>query len=45
LVDIEVREVAHLENIIGALRVNASVESVERVRGPQETRALAAAPQ
>jgi GTP pyrophosphokinase len=36
LVDIEVRDVAHLENIIGALRVNASVESVERVRGPQE---------
>jgi len=45
LVDIEVRDVAHLENIIGALRVNASVESVERVRGPQETGVLAAAPQ
>jgi GTP pyrophosphokinase len=40
LVDIEVRDVAHLENIIGALRVNASVESVERVRGPQEGEAL-----
>jgi len=37
LVDIEVRDVAHLENIIGALRVNASVESVDRVRGPQES--------
>jgi guanosine-3',5'-bis(diphosphate) 3'-pyrophosphohydrolase len=36
LVDLEVRDVAHLENILGALRVNASVESVERVRGPQE---------
>ncbi len=35
LVDIEVRDVAHLQNILGALRVNAAVESVERVRGPQ----------
>jgi GTP diphosphokinase / guanosine-3',5'-bis(diphosphate) 3'-diphosphatase len=35
LVDIEVRDVAHLPNILGALRVNAAVESVERVRGPQ----------
>jgi GTP pyrophosphokinase len=35
-VDIEVRDVAHLENILGALRVNAAIESVERVRGPQE---------
>jgi GTP pyrophosphokinase len=34
-VDIEVRDVAHLQNILGALRVNAAVESVERVRGPQ----------
>ena len=34
LVDIEVRDVAHLQNILGALRVNAAVESVERVRGP-----------
>jgi len=33
-VDIEVRDVAHLQNILGALRVNAAVESVERVRGP-----------
>ncbi len=36
LVDIEVRDVAHLQNIIGALRVNAAVEAVERLRGPQE---------
>jgi len=35
VVDIEVRDVAHLQNILGALRVNAAVESVERVRGPQ----------
>ena len=35
-VDIEVRDVAHLQNILGALRVNAAVESVDRVRGPQE---------
>ncbi|HTQ14699.1 MAG TPA: bifunctional (p)ppGpp synthetase/guanosine-3',5'-bis(diphosphate) 3'-pyrophosphohydrolase [Rhizomicrobium sp.] len=33
-VDIEVRDVAHLQNILGALRVNAVVESVDRVRGP-----------
>ena len=32
LIDIEVRDVAHLQNIIGALRVNAAVESVDRVR-------------
>ena len=32
IVDIEVRDVAHLQNIIGALRVSAAVESVERVR-------------
>ncbi len=32
LVDIEVRDVAHLQNILGALRVSASVESVDRVR-------------
>jgi GTP pyrophosphokinase len=37
LVDIEVRDVAHLENILGALRVNAAVESVDRVRGPEES--------
>ncbi len=36
LVDIEVRDVAHLQNILGALRVIAAVESVGRVRGPQE---------
>ncbi len=35
-VDIEVRDVAHLQNILGALRVTAAVESVDRVRGPQE---------
>jgi len=35
-VDIEVRDVAHLQNILGALRVNAAVESVDRVRGPEE---------
>jgi hypothetical protein len=35
LVDVEVRDVAHLQNILGALRVNAAVESVERLRGPQ----------
>ncbi len=35
-VDIEVRDVAHLQNILGALRVNAVVESVDRVRGPEE---------
>ncbi|HEY1630185.1 MAG TPA: bifunctional (p)ppGpp synthetase/guanosine-3',5'-bis(diphosphate) 3'-pyrophosphohydrolase [Rhizomicrobium sp.] len=30
-VDIQVRDVAHLQNILGALRVNAVVESVDRV--------------
>jgi len=35
-VDIEVRDVAHLQNILGALRVNAAVESVDRVRGPAD---------
>ncbi|HEY5347013.1 MAG TPA: bifunctional (p)ppGpp synthetase/guanosine-3',5'-bis(diphosphate) 3'-pyrophosphohydrolase, partial [Rhizomicrobium sp.] len=34
--DVEVRDVAHLQNILGALRVSAAVESVDRVRGPQE---------
>ena len=29
---IEVRDVAHLQNIVGALRVNNAVESVDRVR-------------
>jgi guanosine-3',5'-bis(diphosphate) 3'-pyrophosphohydrolase len=32
IMDIEVRDVAHLQNIVGALRVNNAVESVERVR-------------
>jgi GTP pyrophosphokinase len=36
LVDIEVRDVAHLQNILGALRVNAAVESVDRIRGGPE---------
>jgi guanosine-3',5'-bis(diphosphate) 3'-pyrophosphohydrolase len=31
-VDIEVGDLAHLQNILGALRVNAAVESVDRVR-------------
>jgi len=31
-VDIEVRDLPHLQNILGALRVNAAVESVDRVR-------------
>jgi GTP pyrophosphokinase len=35
-VDIEVRDVAHLQNILGALRVNTVVESVDRVRGEDE---------
>ncbi len=35
-VDVEVRDVAHLQNILGALRVNAVVESVDRVRGPAD---------
>lgn len=43
LVDIEVRDVAHLQNILGALRVNAAVESVDRLRGPQESAGSAAA--
>ena len=42
LVDIEVRDLAHLQNIIGALRVNASVESVDRVRGLEDAEATAA---
>jgi GTP diphosphokinase / guanosine-3',5'-bis(diphosphate) 3'-diphosphatase len=37
LVDIVVRDVAHLQNIIGALRVTEVVESVDRVREPEET--------
>jgi len=35
-VDIEVRDVAHLQNILGALRVNEAVDAAERIRGPQE---------
>jgi GTP pyrophosphokinase len=35
-VDIEVRDLAHLQNILGALRVNAAVESVDRVREANE---------
>jgi GTP pyrophosphokinase len=41
-VDIEVRDVAHLQNILGALRVTAAVESVDRVRGPEEGNGSAA---
>jgi GTP pyrophosphokinase len=36
LMDIEVRDVAHLQNILGALRVNNAVESVDRVREADE---------
>jgi len=32
IVDIEVRDVAHLQNIVGALRVSDAVEMVDRVR-------------
>jgi len=32
IVDIEVRDVAHLQNILGALRVSDAVEMVDRVR-------------
>ncbi|MEJ1970808.1 MAG: bifunctional (p)ppGpp synthetase/guanosine-3',5'-bis(diphosphate) 3'-pyrophosphohydrolase [Rhizomicrobium sp.] len=35
-VDIEVRDLAHLQNILGALRVNAAVEAVDRVREKEE---------
>lgn len=31
-IDIEVRDLAHLQNVLGALRVSAVVESVDRVR-------------
>ena len=37
MVDIEVRDVAHLQNILGALRVNDAVESVDRVREAEGT--------
>ncbi|MDE2184730.1 MAG: bifunctional (p)ppGpp synthetase/guanosine-3',5'-bis(diphosphate) 3'-pyrophosphohydrolase [Alphaproteobacteria bacterium] len=36
-VDIVVRDVAHLQNVIGALRVSEVVESVDRVREPEGT--------
>jgi GTP pyrophosphokinase len=36
VVDMEVRDAAHLQNILGALRVSAAVEWVDRVRGPHE---------
>jgi GTP pyrophosphokinase len=32
MVDVEVRDVAHLQNILGALRVSDAVESVDRMR-------------
>ena len=32
-IDVEVRDAAHLENLIRALKVDATVEAVERVRG------------
>jgi GTP pyrophosphokinase len=37
LVDVEVRDVAHLQNILGALRVSDAVESVDRVREAEGT--------
>jgi GTP pyrophosphokinase len=42
LIDIEVRDLAHLQNILGALRVNAAVESVDRVREPEAAGRVAA---
>jgi GTP diphosphokinase / guanosine-3',5'-bis(diphosphate) 3'-diphosphatase len=36
MMDIEVRDVAHLQNIVGALRVNNAVESVDRMREAEE---------
>jgi GTP diphosphokinase / guanosine-3',5'-bis(diphosphate) 3'-diphosphatase len=36
LVDVEVRDAAHLENLIRALKVDAVVEAVERVRGLED---------
>jgi len=41
-VDIVVRDVAHLQNIISALRVTDVVESVDRVRGPEAVEASTA---
>ena len=37
IVDIEVRDVAHLQNIVGALRVSEVVEMVDRVREAEGT--------
>ncbi len=36
IVDVEVRDVAHLQNILGALRVSDAVELVDRVREAEE---------
>jgi GTP pyrophosphokinase len=33
LIDIEVRDVKHLTDVIAALRANPSINSVERARG------------
>lgn len=35
-VDVEVRDAAHLENLIRALKVDAAVDAVERIRGQEE---------
>jgi GTP pyrophosphokinase len=35
-IDVEVRDVPHLQNILGALRVSDAVESVDRVREAEE---------
>jgi len=43
MVDIEVRDASHLQNIVGALRVSAAVESVDRMRGPHEAAGRVAA--
>jgi GTP pyrophosphokinase len=39
VIDVEVRDVAHLQNILGALRVSDAVESVDRVREAEEAAA------
>ena len=36
IIDVEVRDVPHLQNILGALRVSDAVESVDRVREGDE---------
>ena len=36
IANIVVRDVVHLQNIVGALRVHEAVESVDRVREPEE---------